>query len=179
MKEQHSIHRVKAALFLGVALAVAIAGVAKATGVFEGQGHQDASYDVVEAKVSRLEGRFEAREAPGPGSVAARPQRGPRGKRGPRGPQGQAGPKGTFGSVVTVNGPSTYLCSFGVGGCAVGSTEVSCPPGTTLVGGGYTGAGIVTIVTWNAPVANSWGIIAVNLDEVPVSNLKAVATCAS
>jgi len=33
-------------------------------------------------------------------------------------------------------------------------------------------------VTWSAPVGNAWGIIAVNLDEVPVTGLKAVAECA-
>jgi hypothetical protein len=56
---------------------------------------------------------------------------------------------------------------------------VDCPPGTVLTGGGYTGAGIVTTVTWSASVGNAWAIIAVNLDEAPVSNLKAVAECAS
>jgi hypothetical protein len=49
-----------------------------------------------------------------------------------------------------------------------------------MIGGGYTGAGIITTVTYDAPSgANSWGVIGVNLDEFPVANFKAVAQCAS
>lgn len=171
------------AVFAVVALLAA--GAAQASGVFA-DGHEDPSYDAAEAKAGRLEVKL-VKQAEGASEVSARPQgrrgpRGPRGFRGPRGPvgpTGATGPKGTFGSVSTVAGPSTFLCSFEAGACAVASTRVECPPGTILTGGGYTGAGIVTTVTWSAPVGNAWAIIAVNLDEVPVSNLKAVAECAS
>jgi hypothetical protein len=78
-----------------------------------------------------------------------------------------------------VDSPSAFLCSFEAGACAVGSAKVECPAGTALTGGGYTGAGILTTVTYSAPVGNGWGVIAVNFDEVPVTGLKATALCAS
>jgi hypothetical protein len=159
--------------------------VAQASGVLAG-AHEKPGYDAAEAKADRLEAALEQQAKGGPGANA-RPQgrRGPRGPHGPRGPQGPqgavgpTGPKGTFGSVVAVSGPATFLCAFESGSCAVGATRAECPTGTTLTGGGYTGAGIVTTVTWSAPVGNAWAIIAVNLDEAPVSNLRAVAECAS
>lgn len=166
------------------AVALLAAGVAQASGALSG-GHEEAGYDAAEAKVERLEDKFA--NAGGSTAVAARPQghRGPRGARGPRGPQGATGPagpvgpKGTFGSVTSVDGPSVFLCSFEAGSCAVGSAVANCPPGTTLTGGGYKSAGIVTTVTWSAPVSNGWGVIAINLDEVPVTAFKPVAECAS
>lgn len=182
-KEEGKLFKLK--IIAGVILALgALAGVASAAGVFR---HQDPAMDTLQAKQERLESRFGAKASGSRGTEARaarvkRGKRGPRGKRGARGPrgvQGPAGPKGTFGTITEVEGPATFLCSFYAGSCAVGSTQVSCPPGTTLVGGGYTGAGIVTTVTWSAPVGNAWGIIAVNLDEVSVSNLRAVAQCAS
>lgn len=162
---------------------LALAGVAKASGVFE---HADPAKDVVATRVQALEATMRG-EARGAASSAIRGPRGARGPKGPKGaqgvpgpagPAGPTGPTGSFGSVVTVAGPPTFLCAFESGACAVGSTKVECPPGTVLVGGGYTGAGIVTTVAWSAPVGNAWAIIAVNLDEVPVSNLRASARCA-
>lgn len=180
-------------LKVGAALSAAVllaAGLAQASDVFSG-GHEDPRHDTVEAKTVMLEEKLEKQAAGGPSAEAARVRRGPRGPRGPRGvrgpqgpqgpqgPTGATGPKGTFGSVISVSGPSTFLCSFEAGSCAVASTRADCPAGTVVTGGGYTGAGIVTTVTWSAPVGNSWAIIAVNLDEVPVFGLKAVAECAS
>jgi hypothetical protein len=178
--------KLKAVLIAGLAL-LALAGAAKASGVLD-KDHKDAGYDVVEARTTQLERALEKRAAQGDEGLTAsaraatRGPRGPRGARGPKGAKGANGPAGvpgTFGSISVVSSPSIFLCSFFSGACAVGSVQAVCPPGTTLVGGGYTGAGIVTTVTWSAPVANAWGIIAVNLDEVPVSNLKAVAECAT
>lgn len=174
---------------------LATAGVAEATGVFK---HSDPEMNNVQQKQEMLEGQLEAvggrnlsGEALSRGTRGARGPRGPRGPHGQRGPQGPTGPKGatgatgptgatgTFGSITTVSSAPAYLCSWEVGACAVGSTHVECPPGTTLVGGGYSGAGIVTTVTYNAPSGNGWGIVAVNLDEVPVATLRAVAQCAT
>jgi hypothetical protein len=104
---------------------------------------------------------------------------GPKGAAGAKGATGATGAKGTFGAIVSVASAPTFLCSFETGSCAVGSARAECPPGTTLVGGGYTGAGIVTTVTYNAPSGNGWGIVAVNLDEVAVTGLRAVAQCGS
>jgi hypothetical protein len=89
------------------------------------------------------------------------------------------GPKGTFGTITSVASLPVFLCSFESGSCAVGSARAECPAGSTLIGGGYTGAGIVTTVTYDAPSSNGWGVVAVNLDEVSVSGLRAVAQCAS
>jgi hypothetical protein len=173
--------RLKVVGIVLAALLVIVTG-AKASGVI-GVGHEDDRYDSVEAKAERLAQKLEAQAGEGPVGAAERPgRRGPRGPRGPKGAhgaQGPAGPQGTFGSVISVNSSPVFLCSFEAGSCAVGSTRADCPPGTVLTGGGYTGAGIVTTVTWSAPVGNSWGVIAVNLDEVPVNGLKAVAECAS
>lgn len=171
------------------AFVVIAAGLAQASGALSG-GHEEPSYDSAEAKVERLEEKLEKQAAGTPSAVNARPQgrRGPRGPRGirgaqgpqgPAGPVGPAGPKGTFGSVISVDGPAAYLCAWEAGSCAIGSSRVECPSGTILTGGGYKGAGLVTTVAWNAPVGNAWAIIAVNLDEVPVTNLRPVAECAS
>jgi hypothetical protein len=48
-----------------------------------------------------------------------------------------------------------------------------------VTGGGYSGAGIVTTVTYSARSGNGWGVVAINLDEVSVSGLRAEALCAS
>jgi Collagen triple helix repeat (20 copies) len=183
---------------VGVCVAVAMlatGGVAEATGVFK---HSDPEMNSVQQKQEALEGQL---EAAGGGNLSdqalsggARGPRGPRGPQGKKGAQGATGPKGpsgatgatgptgptgTFGSITTVSSTPSYLCSWEAGACAVGSARVECPAGTTLVSGGYTGAGIVTTVTFSAPSGNAWGIVAVNLDEVPVPNLRAVAQCAT
>lgn len=174
---------------VGLCVAVAVlatAGAAEATGVFK---HADPAMNQVQQKQEELEGRLEVAGGKGVvGDALSRGVRGPRGIRGPRGPRGLSGsqgpagatgPAGTFGSITTVSSPPAYLCSWEMGACAVGSTHVECPPGTTLVGGGYSGAGLVTTVTYDAPAGNGWGIVAVNLDEVAVTGLKAVAQCAA
>lgn len=157
---------------------LAFAGIAQAAGVFE---HKDEHLNQLQRREAQLEQNF-VQPSAGISRVHKGP-RGPKGARGPQGPKGDpeaAGPKGTFGSISSVTSPPAFLCSIETGACAVGSASVSCPPGTTLVGGGYTGAGILTTVTYDAPGgANSWGVIGVNFDEVPVANFRAVAQCAS
>lgn len=180
---------------LSVCALMALGGAAKAAGVFE---HSDPQMNVLERKQQVLEGRFEGRAAELASALRSergpRGPKGPRGARGPQGPNGATGPKGatgatgapgptgatgTFGTVTNVAGPPVYLCSFELS-CAVGSASVTCPPGTTLVGGGYQGAGIVTTVTYDAPgPPNGWGLVAINLDETPVATLRAVAQCAT
>jgi hypothetical protein len=169
-----------------VVAVLATAGAAEATGVFK---HSDPEMNNVQQKQEALEGQLEAAGGKNPTDEAlsrgARGPRGPKGQKGPQGATGATGPAGptgatgTFGSITTVSGAPAYLCSWETGSCAVDSTHVECPPGTTLVGGGYSGAGLVTTVTFDAPSANGWGIVAVNLDVVPVTNLRAVAQCAT
>lgn len=158
--------------------ALAFAGIAQGAGMFN---HEDEHLNQLQRREVVLEQNFAQ-----PSAGISRARRGPKGARGARGPKGAAGapgapgPKGTFGSISSVSSAPTFLCSFETGPCAVGSAGVTCPPGTTLVGGGYTGAGILTTVTYDAPSgANSWGVIGVNFDEVSVANFRAVAQCAS
>lgn len=166
---------------------LAVGGVAKASGLLE---HEDARLDGIQQRAQTLEDGLRTSDA----GTASQSRQGPRGLRGPRGLKGEkgakgptgatgatgaAGPKGTFGAITSVSSPPAFLCAFESGACAVGSARAECPPGTTLVGGGYSGAGIVTTVTYNAPSGNGWGIVAVNLDEVSVSGLRALAQCAS
>jgi hypothetical protein len=157
---------------------LAVGGIAKASGLI---GHEDKRLDEVAQRTQTLEQGLRQNN----GATASRVRRGPRGPRGPQGPKGATGAtgapgaKGSFAAIVSVASAPTFLCSFESGSCAVGSARAECPPGTTLVGGGYTGAGIVTTVTYDAPSGNGWGIVAANLDEVPVTSLRAVAQCGS
>lgn len=188
MSDGHSSNRfsvrsgvaMKRTKIIGVAAValLAAAGIAQASGIV-GTSHGDPAYDLVEQRVDQLERRLNLRASRDEASISAvrRGPRGPRGAKGPKGAAGVPGAKGTFGSMVSVDSSPTFLCAFSTGSCAVGSTAATCPPGTILTGGGYKGAGIVTTVTWSAPVGNAWSIIAVNLDEVSVSGLRAVAEC--
>jgi hypothetical protein len=164
---------------------LAFAGVAQATGAFR---HEDPQLDRLEDQAQKLASALQRSDDT---ARSSRARRGPRGRQGPqgaRGPQGQKGaqgaqgpqgPAGTFGSIIAAQSPGTFLCSFETGACAVGSARAECPPGTTVTGGGYTGAGIITTVTFSARSGNGWGIVAINLDEAPVSGLRAEALCAS
>jgi hypothetical protein len=166
------------AIGLAVVGMLVLAGVAQAAGVLG--GHEDPQLDEAAQEAKQLERTF--KRSSGKASASARGKRGKRGKRGPRGLRGPAGPAGlpgTFGRVSRVDSPSAFLCSFEAGTCAVGSAKVECPAGSIVTGGGYTGAGILTTVTYSSPTGNGWGVIAVNFDEVPVTGLKATALCAS
>lgn len=106
-------------------------------------------------------------------------QRGPRGRRGPkgkRGPAGPAGAKGTFGSIITSEGPAVALCGWESGACSVGSSTVMCPPNTSVVSGGYAGAGIRAFI--DAPIPGGWFIGAVN-ESVFATDFNAFVVCAS
>jgi len=161
---------------------LAFAAAAQATGVI---GHEDPQLDEIQIRAQKLANALQ-REAST--ANASRVRRGPKGIRGPRGSrgpkglqgaQGAQGPAGTFGSIVATQSLSTSLCSLETGPCAVGSARVECPPDTTVTGGGYTGAGILTTVTFSAKSGNGWGVVAINFDEVPVNNLRAEALCAT
>lgn len=160
--------------FVGiVAMALfALGGIAQAAGVFN---HEDPQLDVLQQRAQRLASSLERDSGK---AEASSLRRGPRGPRGPKGSTGPAGPAGSFGTVSPVESGPISLCAFAAGACAVGSVRVECPPGTVLTGGGYTGAGIVTTIVYNARSGNGWGVIAVNLDEVSVSGLRATALCA-
>ena len=54
-------------------------------------------------------------------------------RRGPRGPRGRRGPAG-FGQITIVDGPSVNLTPQGSG---IGTSEASCPSGSTVIGGGW------------------------------------------
>lgn len=173
----------KLKVIIGAVLGVlTLAAVAQATGVMN---HEDPKLDQIQHRAERLANELQREST---AASISRVRRGPRGIRGPKGPEGAkgaqgipgvAGPAGTFGSVASAQSPSTFLCSFETGTCAVGSAHVDCPPGTVLTGGGYLGAGILTTVTYSAKSGNGWSVIAINFDEVPVTGLRAEALCAS
>jgi hypothetical protein len=163
-------------LILVTAVAVfALAGVAQAAGVLGSAASP--ALNAMQAKADRLEARL-APDRNEANASARRGRRGPRGLKGEPGPRGPAGPKGSFATTTRVDSPGAFLCSFEAGTCAVGSASVDCPPGTLLTGGGYTGAGILTTVTFSAPVGNGWAVIGVNFNEIPVTDFKATAVCA-
>ena len=174
--------KLKFMLIAAVAL-LSLGGIADAAGVFS---HEDSNLDIVQQRAQTLEGSLqESAEA----ASTSRLRRGPRGPKGVRGPKGAPGQKGgnrrnwaqrhLWVDRFRIQLPDLSLFLRRPEACAVGTARAECPVGTTLIGGGYTGAGIVTTVTWNAGVGNGWALIAVNLDEVPVSGLKAVAQCAA
>ena len=78
--------------------------------------------------------------------------------------------------MTPTTGAPTTLCDFAAS-CAVGTAHVDCPAGTKLTGGGYTGGGIETNISYSAPSGNGWSIIAVNY--YGTVSIKAVALCAS
>lgn len=164
---------------------LAFAGVAQAAGVFDPASAEGPTIQAEEA--IRADYRAEQQAVSG---VDARSggRRGPRGPRGARGLQGAAGPKGaagapgapgakgTFGAVTAYNGASTPLCGWEAGACSVGSAIATCPPGTIVVSGGYSGAGIRTFIS--APVPGGWFVGATNENESAVS-FKPVVLCGS
>ena len=108
--------------------------------------------------------------------------RGPRGARGPRGPrgaQGPAGPRGGFSVITQVSGAGATVCDFDVS-CAVDSSVAQCPPGQTVVGGGWDGESLPPVsatVGYNQPLgASAWMVIMAN-NGGPTSTFHAVATC--
>jgi hypothetical protein len=161
---------------LVVAVAAVICAVVVAVGAQAADQPGDGTLDsaALEARATRLEQRLEGRS--GGGASISTVRRGPRGKRGPRGSQGPAGPKGTFGTVTPVDGSGVTLCSTEAF-CAVQGASAPCPPGTTVVGGGWKGGGIETFISFSAPVGNAWNIIAINWYGNPTIN--ATAMCAS
>lgn len=161
-----------AALVIGVAVAVG----AQAASPQEKAG--DADRAAFQARAVHLEHMLKKRSEP-TASISKKARRGPRGRRGPQGAKGApgpVGPKGTFGSVTPVDGPPVSLCDFDAS-CAVQTASAPCPPGTTVVGGGWKGGGIETIVAFSAPVGNGWNVIAVNF--YGSQSLNAVAMCAA
>jgi hypothetical protein len=172
-----SIYALAALLLLGL-VAVATASALGGSGNLSQTG-LSARYAQV---LKRIKGNHTATATTSKSKRGKRGRRGRRGKRGPRGAKGATGPAGspgvpgTFGNVQQVVGPATNLCDYEVS-CAVGGASVDCPPGTKVVGGGYQGGGIETIIPYNRPTANGWSVIAVNW--YGNESLSAVALCAS
>jgi hypothetical protein len=170
-------------MYRGAAIAAVLIGVVFSA-VAQASPADNPNRSAFEARAAQLEAKFDARSAAS-ASASRRGPRGPKGKRGakgargpqgPKGATGPAGPQGTFGAVTPVDGPSVTLCSEAAS-CAVQGATASCPPGTTVVGGGWKGGGIETFFTFSAPVGNSWSIIAVNWYGNPT--VTPVAMCAS
>lgn len=151
-----------------------LGGAAQAAGVLD-----SGSADPAEAKEQRVLDAFGNRTSDASASAQRRGpkgSRGPRGAQGPQGPQGVPGPKGTFGAVTSISGPSVFLCGWESGSCSVSSSVVACPPGTTVISGGYSGAGIRAFI--DAPIPGGWFVGAANESSFSTT-FKAFALCAS
>jgi hypothetical protein len=76
-----------------------------------------------------------------------------------------------------VNGPNVTLCGFELA-CSVGSAHAECPPGTSVISGGFgglfTGEDFFSFAS-----GNGWSVGAANWSEVPLTSFHATATCAS
>jgi hypothetical protein len=97
---------------------------------------------------------------------------GPTGPTGPTGPKGATGPPGTSGLIASQRITATNTRDCAVANCAPGgvplSAEVSCPPGTILLGGGGEAFNVATGFSPNitfgrseAPTPNSWNVTVV------------------
>lgn len=169
----------KAVVLAGFAL-VAIGGVAQAAGVL-GQSVPEERKEatIVEHAIAKAEGEVEA------DASRVRGARGPRGHRGSRGPQGPkgatgatgaTGPKGTFGSITSYASGPVFLCGWEAGACSIGSSIALCPPGTTAISGGHSGAGLR--VFSSTPYPGGWFIGAAN-ENFEATTFKAFVVCAA
>jgi hypothetical protein len=78
-----------------------------------------------------------------------------------------------------VKGPTVFLTPFPEQG-AVGTSTATCPPGSTNIGGGFGGGGILESVGPNAPNgANGWSVIMTNNNELNGISFYAIAVCAT
>lgn len=103
--------------------------------------------------------------------------RGPQGPAGLQGPQGLQGPAG-LASVTSVDGPASFQCADGGGGCQVASATASCPAGTVAVGGGFNADTPDNVVTYAKRGPASYAVIATNYWSTS-ANLTAQVICAS
>lgn len=164
---------------------VALGGVAKAAEVL---GH--GSSETVD-KEQRLQTMAEQRHV-AEGVAQSAKTRGPRGRRGPRGlqgapgargaagpvgPIGPAGPKGAFSSIIEAVAPNTYLCGYELL-CSIGSSSVQCPPGTTVISGGWSGL-YEGIAYFSFKSGNGWAVGGANWNSIPDTEFRAIAMCAS
>ncbi len=78
-----------------------------------------------------------------------------------------------------MSGAGATLCDFDVS-CAVDSSVAQCPPGQTVLGGGWDGESLPPVsatVGYNQPLgAGGWMVIMAN-NGGPTSTFHAVATC--
>lgn len=113
--------------------------------------------------------------------AALKGQRGPAGPPGAPGADGAPGPQGPAGitSLSAATGPVTGLCAAGAGACQVGSSDASCPSGSTVIAGGFGASAIETFVLYSAATSSStWHVVAE--DEGPFTgSIQAQAICAS
>jgi hypothetical protein len=159
-------------------VALVFAGAAQAAGVLNA-GQEG---DPAETKEHALAQKLDQRTTSAPLGALARTRRGARGPRGPKGPAGAPGvpgapgPRGTFGAITAVKGPSTFLCGWESGACSVGASTAQCPAGTTVVSGGYAGAGVRAFI--DSPVPGGWYVGAAN-ESALSTTFYAIALCAS
>lgn len=115
----------------------------------------------------------------------ARGPAGAPGASGIAGPVGASGPMGPIGdpallsSFTEVSGPELSLCPENAGACATAATTVDCPPGWTVISGGYAGDLVQGTIDASIPSGETgWTIIATNDSTLLSLTVTAYAVCA-
>lgn len=160
----------KAVVLGGFAL-FAVVGAAQAAGILDQSGSGGAIDEREQLIAQKLEKRLVATDA-----LARRGPRGLRGPRGPKGPKGLQGAPGLLSSAVPYSSPTVPICGWEAGACSVQSAIAVCPPGTIVIGGGHSGAGIRVFIS--QPVPGGWAIGATNESSF-ASSFKATVMCGS
>lgn len=62
---------------------------------------------------------------------------------------------------------------------AVGTSVANCPAGTSVIGGGWQGGGILATIGYNAGSVSAWSVIMTNNNEFNGTSFNAIAMCAS
>jgi hypothetical protein len=155
-----------------IALFVALTGAATAgtVALITGKQIKNGSIGLVDLSTGTKQSLHGSQGPQGPA--------GPAGAQGPAGTQGAAGPAG-IASVKSALGPKTTQCPYGGGACQVATSTATCPPGSVVVGGGFS-AGSIDNITLYAGAANSTSYAVIADNEYSGSNtIQAQAICAA
>lgn len=103
--------------------------------------------------------------------------KGQKGAQGLHGLPGTTGPAGITG-IQYVNGAASPYCTASGGACAVATSTVTCPSGTTIVSGGYYISSITAHSLADRASGNGWTASAYNEGTI-AGTVQAYAICIS